>query len=75
MEVRIAVQHVSRELILESAQTGEQITDAVQDALQADDGLLVLTDERGRKVIVPVDRLAYVDIGDESARRVGFGSR
>lgn len=75
MEVRIAVQHVSRELILESAQTGEQITDAVQDALKADDGLLVLTDERGRKVIVPVDRLAYVDIGDESARRVGFGSR
>lgn len=75
MEVRIAVQHTARELVLESAQTGDEITKAVQEALQADDGLLVLTDERGRKVIVPTDRLAFVDIGEESARRVGFGSR
>lgn len=75
MEVRIAVQHTSRELVLESAQTGDEITEAVQQALAADDGLLVLTDERGRKVIVPTDRLAFVDIGEESARRVGFGSR
>ncbi|MDQ3105552.1 MAG: DUF3107 domain-containing protein [Actinomycetota bacterium] len=75
MEVRIAVQHTSRELVLESAQTGDEITEAVQQALQADDGLLVLTDERGRKVIVPTDRLAFVDIGEETARRVGFGSR
>jgi hypothetical protein len=75
VEVRIAVQHTSRELVLESAQTGDEITEAVQQALQADDGLLVLTDERGRKVIVPTDRLAFVDIGEETARRVGFGSR
>jgi len=75
VEVRIAVQHTSRELVLESAQTGDEITEAVQQALAADDGLLVLTDERGRKVIVPTDRLAFVDIGEESARRVGFGSR
>lgn len=75
MEVRIAVQHTSRELVLESAQSGDEITEAVQDALSADDGLLVLVDERGRKVMVPVDRLAFVDIGEESARKVGFGSR
>jgi len=75
VEVRIAVQHTNRELVLESAQSGNEITTAVQQALQADDGLLVLVDERGRKVIVPVDRLAFIDIGEESARRVGFGSR
>ena len=75
MEVRIAVQHASRELVEESAQSGDEITKAVQDALSADDGLLVLADERGRTVMVPADRLAFVDIGEESARRVGFGSR
>ncbi len=75
VEVRIAVQHTSRELVLESAQTGDDITAAVQEALTADDGLLVLTDDHGRKVIVPADRLAFVDINEESARKVGFGSR
>ncbi len=75
MEVRIAVQHTSRELVLESAQTGDEITAAVQQALTGDEGVLVLLDERGRKVIVPADRLAFVDIGEESARKVGFGSR
>ncbi len=75
MEVRIAVQHTSRELVLESAQTGDEITAAVQQALTGDEGVLVLLDERGRKVIVPADRLAFVDIGEESTRKVGFGSR
>ncbi len=75
MEVRIAVQHTSRELVLESAQTGKEITEAVQAALSSDDGLLVLADERGRTVIVPANRLAFVDLGEESVRKVGFGSR
>lgn len=75
MEVRIAVQNASRELVVESAQSSEEIAQAVRDALTSPDGLLVLTDDRGRKVVVPADRLAFVDIGEESMRKVGFGSR
>lgn len=75
MEVRIAVQNASRELVVESAQSSEEIAQAVRDALTSTDGLLVLTDDRGRKVVVPADRLAFVDIGEESMRKVGFGSR
>ena len=40
----------------------------------ADDGLLSLTDERGRKVLVPASRIAYLEIGQEHVRRVGFGA-
>lgn len=75
MEVRIAVQHTSRELVIESAQTSSEISDAVQEALSGEGKMLVLADERGRTVMVPADRLAFVDIGEESVRRVGFGSR
>jgi hypothetical protein len=75
VEVRIAVQNASRELVVESAQSSEEIAQAVRDALTSPDGLLVLTDDRGRKVVVPADRLAFVDIGEESMRKVGFGSR
>jgi hypothetical protein len=38
-----------------------------------DGGALTLDDEKGRRVIVPVDALAYVEVGEETVRRVGFG--
>ncbi len=74
MEVRIGVQHVSRELTLESAQSADEVQQAITKALSGDEPLLVLTDEKGRRLVVPSDKLAYVDIGEEAARRVGFGA-
>jgi hypothetical protein len=35
--------------------------------------VLALTDERGRQVVVPSNKLAYVEIGEPESRRVGFG--
>jgi len=46
----------------------------VTKALGEPDGVLTLMDEKGRQVIVPVDKLAYVEIGEQSERRVGFGA-
>ena len=38
-------------------------------------GSLWLTDRRGRQVAVPVDKVAYVEIGSpEDIHRIGFGS-
>jgi hypothetical protein len=74
VEVRIGVQHANRELLLESAQSGEAVETAVAEALKSDERLLVLVDEKGRRIVVPTDKLAYVEIGEESSRRVGFGA-
>ncbi len=73
MEVKIGVQYAARELTLESAETAEQVEKAVADALKADLGVLALTDEKGRRVLVPADKLAYVEIAESEQRRVGFG--
>jgi hypothetical protein len=73
VEVRIGVQHANRELVLESSQTSDDVQGIVADALTSDDRLLILVDEKGRRVIVPSTRLAFVEIGQESSRRVGFG--
>jgi len=75
MEIRIGVTWSNRELELE---LGE---DADADALakQIDEGLakggvLWLTDRRGRRVGVPTDKVAFVEIGRDAAeRKVGFG--
>lgn len=73
MEIKIGVKQVSRELLVESNQTAAEVEKAVTAALAKDD-VLVLTDTHGRRVLVPGDSIGYVDIGEESARRVGFGS-
>ena len=74
MEVKIGVQFAARELVLESGQTPEQVAKAVADALKADLGILTLEDEKGRRVLVPADKLAYVEIAENEQRRVGFGT-
>ncbi|GAA2465947.1 DUF3107 domain-containing protein [Streptomyces macrosporus] len=74
MEVKIGVQHAPREIVLESGQTAEEIERTVADALTGKSRLLSLVDEHGRRVVVPADRLAYVDIGEPSGRKVGFGA-
>jgi Protein of unknown function (DUF3107) len=73
VEVKVGVKGAARELSLESTQTPDEITAAVKAAL-ADGGILALVDEKGRQVIVPVDKLAYVEIGEQVERRVGFGA-
>jgi len=71
VEVKIGVQYAPRELVLESTLSPADVEKAVADALDAG-GTLSLVDEKGRRVIVPVDKLAYVEIAEVSPRTVGF---
>jgi hypothetical protein len=74
VEVRIGVQHATRELVIDSAETTDAILAAVTAAVTGDASVLTLIDERGRQVLVPSDKLAYVEVGEPESRRVGFGS-
>lgn len=74
MDVRIGVLHSPKELTLELDGKPDDVTKALDDALKKDDGVLWLTDRKGRRVGVPAERVAYVEIETESgAKRVGFG--
>ncbi|RSS48209.1 DUF3107 domain-containing protein [Streptomyces sp. WAC07061] len=74
MEVKIGVQHAPREIVLESDLSAEELEALVAAALSGTEPLLSLTDVKGRKVLVPSDRLSYVDLGEPSVRKVGFGA-
>ena len=73
MEIKVGIVQGGREIVLESEETAAAVESALAKAV-ADDGLLSLTDERGRKVLVPASRIAYLEIGQEHVRRVGFGA-
>jgi hypothetical protein len=71
VEVKIGVQHSHRELVLESNQTATEIEKTVAEAM-ATGGTLALEDEKGRRVLVPVDKIAFVEISESAPRAVGF---
>ena len=73
MEVKIGVQNVSREIVLDSGQSAEEVA-ALVDAAIAAGGTLRLVDTTGRTVVVPTTVLGYVETGGSPDRQVGFGT-
>lgn len=71
MEIRIGVQNVTREIVVETDKSSDEVAQLVSKALSG--GVLDLMDVQGRRVVVPSAALAYVQIGEEVKRRVGFG--
>ncbi|YAL84035.1 DUF3107 domain-containing protein [Dermacoccaceae bacterium W4C1] len=73
MEVKIGVRNVAREVVVDTVDSAEEVSRKVTEAMTGKEPL-VLTDERGQKVIVPGEAIGYVDIAAEVRGRVGFGS-
>lgn len=74
MEVKIGVQDVSRELVVDTNQEGDEIEKIVTQALAGNEPVVALTDTKGRRVIVPTDKVGYVEIGSPTVGQVGFRS-
>ncbi len=73
MEIKVGIQHVNREIVVETTESAADIEASLATAL-SDETFFTVTDERGRKVLIPAAKIAYVDLGEENARHVGFGS-
>jgi hypothetical protein len=73
MEVKIGVVNASRELTIDTTLGAGELEDQVREAL-ASGGILALSDAKGRRVVVPVEKLAYVEITTTTAGQVGFRS-
>lgn len=72
MEVKIGVTHAPRELLVESSEDQQSVEQQVTEALTGSGAVLSLTDAKGRRIVVPGDRIAYVEIGGGVSGNVGF---
>lgn len=72
MEVRIGVHNVAREIVFESSQSAQEVTEAVRSALGG--SLLELSDDKGGRIVVPSASIGYVTTGSERRSGVGFGA-
>jgi Protein of unknown function (DUF3107) len=73
VEIKIGVQNVAREIVVESKQSPDEVEALVTAAL-TEGGLLNLVEDSGRRVIVPVATIGYVDVGAARKGSVGFGT-
>jgi hypothetical protein len=74
MEVKIGIQMAPRELVVETESSAEEITQALAAAL-SDRKLFVIADKRGGTVLVPGEKIAYVELDQIGPRQIGFGNR
>ncbi len=73
MELKVGISPLARVGARESTATPEGVSELVRKAVE-DKTLLDLVDEKGRRILIPGDRIGYVDLGSPTARAVGFGA-
>jgi hypothetical protein len=73
VEVKIGIQSAPRELVVDTETAAEDVERALTAAL-ADGGVFSLPDEKGGKILIPADKIAYLELGSSEPRRIGFGN-
>ncbi|HEV2871230.1 MAG TPA: DUF3107 domain-containing protein [Actinomycetota bacterium] len=75
MEVKLGVTYSPKELVVEVDQSPEDVAGLVEQAVAGKSKVLWLFDTNGRRVGVPTEKLAYIEVGEEHPdKRVGFSS-
>lgn len=74
MEVRIGIQNVAREIVVETDSSAEDVRAAVAEAIEKSQPMITLTDRREKQIVVPVASLGYVEIGSDKKKTVGFAA-
>ena len=75
MEVKIGIQSVPRELVVETDTSADDLEVQLASVLaDSEHSVFVLPVSKGGKILVPADKIAYVEFGAPEARRVGFGN-
>ncbi len=72
MEIRIGIRENQRDVSFESNLSVADITAQIDSAYSSKAELMKFQDEKGKTIIVPVASIAYIEIGAEQNRRVGF---
>ncbi len=73
MEVRIGINNAVRDIAFESKSSQDEVSKSVAEAIGSGE-VLALVDDKGRQYLIPADKIAFVELGESTSRRVGFGA-
>jgi Protein of unknown function (DUF3107) len=72
VEVKIGIQSIQRELVLDTPSSPDEVERSLATAL-SNGGMFVVRDEKGGKVLIPAEKVGYVELNGSEQRRIGFG--
>ena len=72
MEIRIGIRENQRDLAFETNLSSAQVSALFTNAFAAKQDLVSFEDDKGKTILVSVASIAFVEIGAEQNRRVGF---
>jgi hypothetical protein len=73
-EVKIGISDSTREIYIECSSSQSEVIAKVNDAIKTS-AVLALSDAKGREILVPHDKISYVEVGESADRRVGFANQ
>ena len=73
MDIELGIQNVARPVNFSTDESADNVSQAIAQAV-ADNTTIDLTDDKGRRIIVPANGLGYALIGSETKHAVGFGT-
>ncbi|MEG0028561.1 MAG: DUF3107 domain-containing protein [Aurantimicrobium sp.] len=72
MEIRIGMINTSREIGLETSQSLAEVETLVANSLSGTSSVLKLSDDKGKVYLVASANIAFVELGSDQNRRIGF---
>jgi hypothetical protein len=72
MEIRIGMINTSREIGLETSQSLAEVEALVANSLNGSSPVLKLSDDKGKVYLVSSANIAFVEVGSDQNRRIGF---
>jgi hypothetical protein len=72
VEVKIGIQSITRELVVDTPSSPDEVERSLTTAL-SNGGMLVVRDSKGGKILIPAEKIGYVELNGSEQRRIGFG--
>ena len=73
-EVKIGISDSTHEIFIECSSSQSEVIAKVNDAIKTS-SVLSLSDSKGREILVPHNKISYVEVGESADRRVGFANQ
>ena len=73
-DVKIGISDSTQELNIECENSQSEVIAKVTEAIKSS-SVLSLSDSKGREILVPFNKISYVEVGESADRRVGFASQ
>ena len=73
VEVKIGIQSIQRELVLDTSSSPDEVERSLATAL-SNGGMFVIRDDKGGKILIPAEKIGYVELNGTEQRKIGFGN-